>query len=51
MQAGIDKIIIKNVKTEEISELSVQNGLPKCYGNVRLSAEMALEIGIPKDFP
>ena len=36
---------------KEISEMSVQKGLPKYYGNIRLSAKMALEIGIPKDFP
>ena len=36
---------------KEISEMSVQKGLPKYYGNIRLSAKMALEIGIPKDYP
>ena len=34
-----------------ISEMSVQTGLPKHLDNDRLSASMALEIGIPKDFP
>ena len=34
-----------------ISKMSVKTGLPKHLGNVRLSAAMALEIGIPKDFP
>ena len=31
--------------------MSVEDGLPKCFINVSLSAKMALEIGIPKDFP
>lgn len=35
----------------EIGEMSVEDGLPKCFINVSLSAKMALEIGIPKDFP
>lgn len=34
-----------------ISEMSVQTGLPKHLGNVRLSAAMALEIGIPSNYP
>jgi len=34
-----------------ISEMSVQTGLPKHLGNVRLSACDALQYGIPKDFP
>jgi len=36
---------------EKISSMSIRTGLPKHLGNVRLSAVMALEIGIPKDFP
>ncbi|MCR4861774.1 MAG: hypothetical protein K5884_04055 [Ruminococcus sp.] len=36
---------------KEISEMSVETGLPKYYINLSVSAEMALEIGIPKDFP
>ena len=36
---------------KEISEMSVQKGLPKYYSNIRLSAKMDLEYGIPKDFP
>lgn len=36
---------------QKISNMSVQTGLPKCYINVSISASMALEIGIPKDFP
>lgn len=34
-----------------ISNMSVQTGLPKHLGNVRLSAAMALEKGIPKNYP
>lgn len=36
---------------KEIAEMSVENGLPTCLVNVSVSAKMALEIGIPKDFP
>ncbi len=36
---------------KEIGEMTVENGLPKCFINVSISAKMALEIGIPKDFP
>ena len=36
---------------KSISNMSVQTGLPKHFGDVRLSAAMALEIGIPKNFP
>lgn len=36
---------------QKIGNMSVQTGLPKCYVNVSISASMALEIGIPKDFP
>lgn len=36
---------------KEIGEMTVENGLPKCSINVSISAKMALEIGIPKDFP
>ncbi len=36
---------------KEISEMTVENGLPKCFINVSISAKMALENGIPKDFP
>lgn len=36
---------------QKIGNMSVQTGLPKCYINVSISASMALEIGIPKDFP
>ena len=36
---------------EKIGEMSVETGLPKCFINVSVSAKMALEIGIPKDFP
>ena len=34
-----------------ISEMSVRDGLPKYYSDIRISAKMTLEIGIPKDFP
>lgn len=36
---------------QKISNMSVQTGLPKYFSNLRLSAAMALEKGIPKDFP
>ena len=36
---------------KEISEMSVRDGLPKYYSDIRISAKMTLEIGIPKDFP
>ena len=36
---------------KEISEMSVETGLPKYYINLSISAMMDLEIGIPKDFP
>lgn len=36
---------------QNISNMSVPTGLPMCYINVSVSASMALEIGIPKDFP
>jgi len=36
---------------KEISEMSAETGLPKYYINLSISASMALEIGIPKDFP
>lgn len=36
---------------KEISEMSSKTGLPAYLGNVRLSALMTLEYGIPKDFP
>ena len=35
----------------EISKMSVENGLPFYYINLTVSAYMTLEIGIPKDFP
>lgn len=36
---------------QNISNMSMQTGLPKWYINVSISASMALEIGIPIDFP
>ena len=36
---------------EEISEMSVETGLPKYYINLSVSAAMSLKYGIPKDFP
>ena len=36
---------------KEISEMSVATGLQKQYINLSVAAEMALEIGIPEDFP
>jgi len=36
---------------KDISEISSETGLPKYYINLSISASMALEIGIPKDFP
>ncbi|MCR5599829.1 MAG: DUF2019 domain-containing protein [Ruminococcus sp.] len=36
---------------KDISEMSVETGLPKYYINLSISAIMALEHGIPKDFP
>ena len=36
---------------QNISNMSMQTGLPECYINVSVSASMALEVGIPKDFP
>jgi hypothetical protein len=36
---------------KEISEMSVRDGLPKYYSDIRISAKMALEIGIPQNFP
>ena len=36
---------------KKIASLSVETGLPMCFVNVSLSAEMALEVGIPKEFP
>ena len=36
---------------KQISEMSSKTGLPAYLGNVRLSALMTLEYGIPKDFP
>ena len=36
---------------KEISTMSVKNGLPKYYLNIRLSSIFVLENGIPKDFP
>ena len=36
---------------KEISNMSVKNGLPKYYLNIRLSSIFVLENGIPKDFP
>lgn len=36
---------------QELSEMTVATGLPKHLANVSVSAGMALEIGIPKDFP
>ena len=36
---------------KDISAMSVQNGLPRCYSDIRIAAKMTLEIGIPKDFP
>lgn len=35
----------------EISEMTVNTSLPECFINVSVSASMALDIGIPKDFP
>ena len=36
---------------KEISEMSVETGLPKYYINLSISAMMSLKYGIPKDFP
>ena len=36
---------------EEIANMTVETGLHKCFINVSVSASMALEIGIPKNFP
>lgn len=36
---------------QELSEMTFATGLPKHLASVSLSAGMALEIGIPKDFP
>ncbi|MCR5105750.1 MAG: hypothetical protein K6B68_15050 [Eubacterium sp.] len=36
---------------KDISEMSVETGLQKYYINLSISAMMALEVGIPKDFP
>ncbi len=36
---------------QNISNMSVKTGLPMCFIDVSVSASMALEIGIPKDFP
>lgn len=36
---------------KEISNMSVKNGLPTYYSNIRLSSIFVLEYGIPKDFP
>lgn len=36
---------------EEISDMTVETGLQRCFINVSVSASMALEIGIPKSFP
>ena len=36
---------------KEISNMSVKNGLPTYYSNIRLSSIFVLENGIPKDFP
>lgn len=36
---------------QEISEMSSRTGLPEYLGNVRLSAIMTLEYGVPEDFP
>lgn len=36
---------------QELSEMTIATGLPKHLTSMSLSAEMALEIGIPKDFP
>ena len=57
MQYDIAQILY-NIYPEEckavlkrISEMSSKTGLPAYLGNVRLSALMTLEYGIPKDFP
>lgn len=36
---------------KNISNMSVQTGLPTHLGDVRLSAIMALETGIPENYP
>ena len=36
---------------KRISDMTIESGLQKCFINVSISAKMALEIGIPKDFP
>lgn len=36
---------------QKISEMTVNTGLPECFINASVSASMALDIGIPKDFP
>lgn len=34
-----------------IGNMSLDTGLPQCYINLSISANMALENGIPKDYP
>ncbi len=36
---------------KEISEMSVETGLPRYYINLSVAAVMELKYGIPKDFP
>jgi len=36
---------------KKISNMSVQTGLPRCFDDIRLSAVLALEIGIPENYP
>ncbi len=36
---------------KKIAGMSIETGLPTCFVNVSISAEMALEVGIPKEFP
>ena len=36
---------------KKIAGMSVETGLPMCFANVSISAEMALDVGIPKEFP
>jgi hypothetical protein len=38
-------------RLESIAKMTVKAGLPKHYVNVSISAAMALEVGIPKDYP
>lgn len=36
---------------EKIGDLTVETGLKKCFINVSISAQMALDVGIPENYP